>query len=85
VAKKKAYSLRSTLGKKSNGNDFRFMLTIILWTVDDVTGLNSKKVGEVADLVVVLEGGIDSPKGSPTVAMKFEIVLLMDINFFKKY
>jgi len=75
VAKKEAYSLISTLGRKSNGDDLLFMLTIILWTIDGVTGLNLKRVGEVADLVVVLEVGIDCTEGSPRAAIDFEMFL----------
>jgi len=51
------------------------MLTIILWTIDGVTGLNLKRVGEVADLVVVLEVGIDCTEGSPRAAIDFEMFL----------
>jgi len=60
------------------------MLTMILWTIYGVTGLNLKKVGEVADLVVVLKVGVDRTEGSPRAAIDFEMLLLIT-SLFKKY
>jgi len=63
VVKKEACSLRSTLERKFNGDDLLFMLTMILWTIDGLTGLNFNKIGEVEDLAVVLNVGIDRTRG----------------------
>jgi len=65
--------------------DLVFMLTMILCTIDGVTGLHMKKVGEVADLVVVLKVGINSTKGSPRAAIDFDMLLLMDTSLFNRY
>jgi len=61
------------------------MLTMILWTIDGVTGLHLKKVDVVADLVVVLKVGIDRTEWSPRAAIDFDmLLLLMDTSLFNR-